>query len=168
MKNSFDLSFELSEESISNLRKNINKVQQELEKSKEYILLALADYTYEQVMKYVPKGHTGQLVESIKKSSILNDMIRVYTDLAYARYVEFGTGITGKSNPHPESSEWGWKYDVNEHGEKGWTYKASDGKFYWTDGQEGQEFMYKAWLDVKEHYLEIARKVLIERGLIKG
>jgi hypothetical protein len=30
-------------------------------------------------------------------------------------YLEFGTGITGKNNPHPEAAQNGWLYAINEH-----------------------------------------------------
>ena len=40
-------------------------------------------------------------------------------------YLEFGTGIIGANKPHPEASKIGWKYDVNNHGEIGWTFRRS-------------------------------------------
>lgn len=38
-------------------------------------------------------------------------------------YLEFGTGIVGQRNPHPEASKYGWLYDINNHGDKGWTFR---------------------------------------------
>lgn len=38
-------------------------------------------------------------------------------------YLEFGTGIVGAKKPHPEASKIGWGYDINSHGEKGWTFR---------------------------------------------
>ena len=89
-------------------------------------------------------------------------MISVYTDLAYAKFVEYGTGVTGTNNPHPLSAEHGWTYQR----ETGWRYVGSDGQSYYTEGLEAHEFMYKAWQDLKKNYIDIARKVLKERGLI--
>lgn len=40
-------------------------------------------------------------------------------------YLEFGTGIIGERNRHPEASKYGWKYDINNHGDKGWTFIRS-------------------------------------------
>jgi hypothetical protein len=94
-------------------------------------------------------------------------MVRVYTDLAYAKYVEFGTGVIGKNNPSPKATEFGWSYDKNDKGEMGWVYKGSDGEYYWTQGQEAHNFMYNAYLDLKENYMDITKQVLRERGLIK-
>lgn len=95
-------------------------------------------------------------------------MVRVYTNLAYAKFVEFGTGVTAKNSSHPSSSEFGWSYDTNDKGEKGWVYRASDGNFYWTQGEEAHQFMYKAFQDLKANYMRIAKQVLVERGIIKG
>jgi hypothetical protein len=92
----------------------------------------------------------------------MDDMISVYTDLAYAKYVEFGTGIVGAQSPHIEAAERGWTYDK----QTGWTYKGSDGKYYYTEGLEPHNFMYNAWLDLKNNYMNIASEVLRERGLI--
>ena len=38
-------------------------------------------------------------------------------------YLEFGTGIVGAKNPHDEATKIGWDYDMNDHGEKGWTFR---------------------------------------------
>lgn len=126
----YSFEFELSHKSIQNLVKNIKNFHKGLENSKKYILEALADYTLSRVRVHIQdsvKSHisTGQLLESIKISPIFNDMVSVYTDLAYAKYVELGTGIVGSKNPHPNSNEYGWSY-----GEKGWVYQTSDGSFF--------------------------------------
>ena len=145
-----------------------------MEISKKYILEALAKYTKERVEHYISEtvGNgtyipTNKLLESISVSKIVGDMVRVYTDLAYAKFVEFGTGVTAKRNPHPKSSEFGWAYDKNEHGDDGWVYKGSDGNYYWTTGEEAHQFMYMAWIDLNQHYMDITRQVLKERGIIK-
>lgn len=39
-----------------------------------------------------------------------------------AVYIEFGTGIVGKTQSHKEAEEAGYQYDVNGHGEKGWRF----------------------------------------------
>lgn len=174
MAKKFSFGFELSHQSVQNLIEELKNYQKELKKVKEPILNALADYTYERVMVYLTASigqgsyvPTQDLEQSIKKSPIFQDMIRVYSDSAYAKYVEFGTGVTGRKTSHPKTSEFGWTYDSKEHGDKGWVYQASDGNFYRTTGQDAHQFMYKAWLDLQENYMEIVKKVLKERGLIK-
>ena len=73
----------------------------------------------------------------------------VIADCPYAIYVEYGTGIIGESEPHPEAAG-NWDYDVNGHGIKGWVYKSDkDGKFHWTQGYVSRPFMYNTlrWLE---------------------
>ena len=170
----YSFEFVLSHQSMQNFIKELKDYQKELEKSKKYILEALAEYTQERVKHYISESvgnggypTTDKLLDSIEISGITGDMIRVYTELAYAKFVEFGTGVTAKNNPHPYSSNFGWSYDINERGEKGWVYKSSDGNFYWTQGEEAHQFMYRAWMDLKANYMIITKQVLRERGIIK-
>ena len=65
---------------------------------------------------------------------------RVYTNLEYAAYVEFGTGITGNGT---------YPYQVKglslEYRDKGWAYFDEDaGEWIYTKGQEAQPYMYPA------------------------
>lgn len=39
-----------------------------------------------------------------------------------AVYIEFGTGIVGSNDAHEMASESGYKYDVKNHGQKGWRF----------------------------------------------
>ena len=82
----------------------------------------------------------------------------VYTDCPWAKYVEFGTGITGSQNPHQNASVSGWKYDVNEHGESGWFYYR-DGEWHWTKGMPSRPFMYETDLKLILEISKIAKDV---------
>lgn len=74
-------------------------------------------------------------------------------------YKEFGTGIVGSNNPHMAEylAEVGWKYDVNEHGEKGWVYPKEDGTYAWTKGIPAQKKFYKAMRRMEKALPEIAK-----------
>ena len=87
--------------------------------------------------------YTGQLEESITGFFDEETGLGIIrTDCPYAIYVEFGTGVVGERNPHPEPIE-GWQYDVNEHGDKGWWYfNERDQKWHWTKGMASRPFMY--------------------------
>ena len=174
MAKHYDFEFVLSEASVQKLVSELKKYQNDIKKAKDVILESLAEETYRQVRAnieattgnngYIP---TGQLLDSIVKSPIMNDMISVYTNLAYAKFVEYGTGIVGSQDSHPTATDAGWQYDSNGHGVMGWRYQGSDGTVYWTQGLEAHSFMYNAWLYLKENYMDIARRVLRERGIIK-
>lgn len=73
-------------------------------------------------------------------------------------YREFGTGIVGSNNPHISEilAQIGWKYDVNNHGEKGWIYPKEDGTFGWTKGIAAQKKFYNAMKNMEESFKTIA------------
>lgn len=75
---------------------------------------------------------------------------RVYTNLEYAPYVEFGTGVTGNGT-YPYQIE-----GLNlEYKDKGWAYYDEDkGEWIYTKGQEAQPYMYPA---LKENEKTIKR-----------
>lgn len=165
--------FELSHDSIGMLIKNLKSYKKSLESIDKYILEELAKYTHERVVYYIATSvgdnypPTDELINSIQISEYLANSIRVYTENVYAYYVEYGTGVIGAENAHPKSSEAGWTYDKNGHGEEGWVYKVGDNEYYWTQGEEAHQFMYRAFEDLKEHSEEIIIKVLKSRGIIK-
>ena len=74
-------------------------------------------------------------------------------------YQEFGTGVVGKNDPHTVEylEKSGWKYDVNEHGEKGWIY-FKDGQYHWTKGIPAKKKFYNASKRMEDKFEEIAKE----------
>lgn len=85
----------------------------------------------------------GQLAGSIHMQVKATDNAvegRVYTNVEYAAYVEFGTGIKGNGT---------YPYQVEglslEYRDKGWAYFDEDkDEWIYTKGQEAQPYMYPA------------------------
>lgn len=67
----------------------------------------------------------------------------VHSTAPHSMFCEFGTGIVGAENPHPNITIPGWQYDTNEHGEKGWWYEGDDGEWHWTKGMPSRPYMYE-------------------------
>lgn len=158
---------ELSEESFNKLAQKISDIPAKLGKVKIKILKRLAQYATDRIIYYIStttNEYTGDLVNSITTSEIFNDTIEIYTENAYAMYVEYGTGIVGSQNPHPLLD--GWKYDVNEHGDKGWYYQDVNGEWHWTKGEKSHQFMYKAFQDLEANYIQIAEQIFYEEDLL--
>ena len=64
--------------------------------------------------------------------------------LSLAKIVEYGIGYTGWINPLPLPVD--WKYDVNNHGFKGWYYEDNNGQVHWTNGFAGRGvFLKLSW-----------------------
>ena len=93
---------------------------------------------------------TGELEQSIQGLFFPSERCGfVIADCPYAIYVEYGTGIIGRDEPHPEA-EGKWDYDVKQHDILGWIYRSDkDGKFHWTQGYVSRPFMYNTlrWLE---------------------
>ena len=93
-----------------------------------------------------------------------------YGQGSYAVYVEYGTGIIGKHNPHPEAN--GYQYDVNKHGMKGWyypsergSYKPQDGngiRLAWTRGMAARPFMYNTMLELQAEVEREGGRIIAE------
>lgn len=85
-------------------------------------------------------------------------------------YVEYGTGMVGSENSHPDAVAAGWRYDVNSHGDLGWWYpttandtnptkkESSSGFVAWTQGVKSRPFMYETYLWAYENFNDIITK----------
>lgn len=84
---------------------------------------------------------TGNLAGSIHPKVINNGesiIGKVYTNLIYAPFVEFGTGIKGNGSYPNENISLSYR-------NTGWVYTPDGGSsFYYTEGQIAQPFMYPA------------------------
>lgn len=98
-----------------------------------------------------------EIIPAENKGGVISGGIRTTDEKD--TYKEFGTGIVGSSNPHP-NLESGWIYDVNKHGEKGWVYPKSDGSFGWTKGIQAQKKFYEAFKRMEDSLPTIAKEEL--------
>lgn len=62
----------------------------------------------------------------------------VYTNMEYAPYVEFGTGIKGQGTYYPVEGL------TLEYRQTPWPIKMPDGRTIWVSGQVAQPYMYPA------------------------
>lgn len=102
--------------------------------------------------------------------------IKLYLYGESLEYVEFGTGIIGKRNPHPQSTP--SNYDKNGHGEDGWWYPSEYGKkgkrkyqaksgdwLAWTQGMEPRPFLYETYLYLRRKAVQVQEKHYKKRGI---
>lgn len=113
---------------------------------------------------------TGNLLSSIVGESGGNYGF-VKCKCGYAVYVEFGTGVVGKENPHPDIAILGERspsykgktytsYDSQGHGELGWFYPDKDGKFHWTKGMPSRPFMYNTAQQLRQIVIPTVRGLI--------
>lgn len=153
---------ELSKKSLEEAKKFLNKYQEAYSKGIDNAVKYATEMMYNKVLEYCYangiSNHTSQIQwqydDNAKSGRVwTNDMVIIFN--------EMGTGIVGSSNPHPnpDGPFKSWKYDVNEHGEKGWKYPKEDGTYGWTRGLPSRHMFYSAFQDIKN---EIGNIVDIE------
>lgn len=152
----------LSKKSLEEAKKFLNKYQEAYSKGIDNAVKYATEMMYNKVLEYCYangiSNHTSQIQwqydDNAKSGRVwTNDMVIIFN--------EMGTGIVGSNNPHPnpDGPFKSWKYDVNEHGEKGWKYPKEDGTYGWTKGLPSRHMFYSAFQDIKS---EIGNIVDIE------
>ena len=103
---------------------------------------------------------TGKLMNSIKGYySPTHRVGIIQAGSLYAVFVEFGTGVVGAGQPHPDLPA-SWTYDVNGHGDSGWWYYDEvTGTLGWTKGFVSRPFMYNTARDLEKNCAKIVREV---------
>jgi HK97 gp10 family phage protein len=136
---------------IKNLERLLERFDN-MAKTDVYGAMAKATNIVHAQAKLLAPRDTGQLAESIHQEVRHNGAKtegRVYTNLEYAPYVEFGTGIKGDGT-YPYNIE-----GLNlTYRSSPWVYRNEDGEYIYTTGQVAQPYMYPA---LKRHEKEIAK-----------
>jgi hypothetical protein len=152
----------LNPKDIGRVIKDIEKYKRELTEKVNLLIGELTDYGVEVAKAQVRElgaWYTGELESSIEgyfSPSVGVGIIKA--GAPYAVYVEFGTGIVGKNQPHPSPDD--WRYDINEHGESGWWYfNDYTGHPQWTKGMPSRPFMYNTARELENACERIAREV---------
>ena len=162
----------LSESSVEELISQISEYKDKLNNNLDTAIDILLDEGLQIARRnLLSEGafYSGQLMESLAIEKGKNQG-SIYTDLDYAKFVEYGTGVVGGKNPHPQAPQ-GWIYDKNNHGEKGWYYPTSDpnlivwtapdGTTYgWTKGIEHRPFMYDTARELDMMKYDILKEVM--------
>ncbi len=156
--------FKLSEDSISKAIRELERYKGELKNKVHLLIERLTDYGVEVAKAQVRElgaVYTGELEESITGYYSPSTQVGIIkTDVPYAVYVEFGTGVVGKGSSHPAADLEGWIYDINNHGEAGWLYfNDRDQKWHWTKGMGSRPFMYNTVQILEMECMRIAKEV---------
>lgn len=154
----------LSTKSINAAIREVERFKQDVIRKARLLVEKLTDYGVEIAkinvieMGAVFSGELASSIEGYYSPALGAGFIRA--NAQYACFVEFGTGVIGKGNPHPTPQ--GWKYDVNEHGNKGWFY-FKDGQWHWTKGMESRPFMYETAKELERIVANVALEVKYAR-----
>lgn len=136
--------FTLSDKSLTELERYLQELQEQAGKADRAIARKAAEEAAQVARSNAPVD-SGELRESIHVEET-DDGYAVVAEAPHAAFVEFGTGITGRSAGYPTSEDAaaarsaGYSHDAMGHGEAGWTY-YKDGSYHHTTGQVGRGFM---------------------------
>ena len=156
------ISFGLNTKDINRAIREIDKYRKELIRKCNELIQQLTDYGTEfakfEILR-LGAFDTGELADSIHGFFDPESRVGfVRADCWYAIYVEYGTGVVGADNPHPEPT--GWYYDVHHHGNNGWVYfNEREGKAMRTKGQPSSPFMYNTFRELQQKARDMASTV---------
>lgn len=108
----------------------------------------------EDAKRRCPIGRTGQLKNSIHyrlTNEGFERAVVVGSNLEYAPYVEYGTGIHAMNNDGRQTP---WVY-----------YSEEDDRFYWTEGQEPQPYLNPAFEENTERIKQAVANIIM-KGII--
>jgi hypothetical protein len=164
------IKFSLSPESINNALDQLEVYKEQFE-AKKHMMMEVIVARGVQIVKeelealvYSQEGQeyrTNALLESIQgEYDPQTNTGRIWTDNYYAPFVEFGTGIIGANQSHPEWDRYGWNYDVNSHGITGWVYlNDRTGRLQHTLGYRSRPFMYNSRKRLESEIPKIVKEV---------
>ena len=149
MKTTARIKIELSKQSLERAEKLIKEFANEYEQGIKDAIRTATEAMYEKVLEYCHDSEIYNHIDAIHwEYDEETNVGRVWTNDWVLLFNEYGTGIVGSQNPHPNAN--GWKYDMNEHGERGWYYPKGDGTYGWTKGLPSKHMFYDAFEDIKD------------------
>ncbi len=155
-------SMKLNEQSINQLLEDLKAYRSKVKKAPEQIVHQLTEQGVslaQQNAAYMDIYDSGELVNGIVSEYKSKTSGVVASTAEHSAFCEFGTGVVGAGQPHPEPAP-GWQYDVNEHGEEGWWYYDENGKKWWTKGMPSRPYMYDTARMMRQQIVPVAKEVL--------
>lgn len=156
------IKLKLNDASIAQAIKEVKAYQKKVERLADNLTHALTEQGVSLAQlnaSYMNIYDTGELMRGIE-SQYKGKVGFVVSTATHSIFCEFGTGIVGAENPHPEVAIAGWRYDVNNHGELGWWYIGKDGQAHWTKGMPSRPFMYDTVQMLRQMVVPMAKEAI--------
>ena len=110
----------LSTQSMAQAVKEIEKLKGAIERARIDFIKLSVDWLLKRASDNIAVNYPDFVNDF--RTAITGNLGILETTEEQMTYIEFGTGIVGKSSPHELADENDYQYDVNAHGEKGWTF----------------------------------------------
>ena len=131
----------LSTKSVHQARLELERIRNNIPAAMDNARLELAQMGRDRAEMFLATSDGTSTLMGSMKVSHGGSYTSLYTDIPWAVYIEYGTGIVGEQSPHPAPETANWIYDINSHGEAGWFYWIRSG-VHWTKGQIASAFLY--------------------------
>jgi len=159
---------DLSVSSLDELLRNVKSYQAKVNAAPERIVSELARIATNSISETI-SGITdsdGNATGSVG-SNISGNTAMVFNEGDQVGYIEFGTGVTGAAEPHPQARKSGWSYDkgskifTTKSGKRMWRYYDTlKGHWRITSGLPAQKQVYKAALKMRDNIVQVAKEAL--------
>ena len=163
--------FDIFKDNPKKLEKYIRQQQAKLKEYEQRMASKSSEHLNELVLKNVdnmqnvstgsPLSEVIISMNEIKSNNVIERIgvthYKIKNHSEEATYAEFGTGVIGEGTPYP-NNDFGWEYDVNEHGEKGWRYIGVDGSLVHTLGYPAFATYYISFNELKDDLDDIAKR----------
>lgn len=129
------LEIALNKQSIKNAIKQLNAIKKTVPKMQQEFLVEVAHWITDRANDYITNSDLGSLVKDQIRSGwsyepIANG-VKVVNRAEKAVYVEFGVGVVGQSQAHPNATAEGYEYNMDSPS------KTEDGTWYfWANSNE--------------------------------
>jgi hypothetical protein len=147
------IAIELNTKSINEARKYLLNLKKQIPKMQQEFIEQLALWITDKADFYIDNSDIGSLVKSQIKGSWkyekFTNGIKVVNKSDKSVYVEFGVGIEGQSDPHPNANNEGYEYNLHsEHKYAGKYHDENTWRFikHSSDEIDLPEGSYETWI----------------------
>lgn len=106
----------LNKQSIKNAIKQLNSIKKTITTMQQEFLVAVAHWVTNKANEYIDRSDIGSLVKDEIKGGWEYEPteigVKIVNRTQKAVFVEFGVGIVGKSQSHPNATQEGYEYNV--------------------------------------------------------
>ena len=125
----------LNKQSIKNAIKQLNAIKKLVPTMQQEFLIQVAHWVTEKANNYINLSDIGSLVKDQIKSGWeyeqTSNGVKIINRTEKAVFVEFGVGIVGQTQSHPNASSEGYEYNMES------PYKSADGSWsFWLNSNE--------------------------------
>ena len=133
------IEFDLSPNSLVKAKKKLVALKKDLNNINDIFLHRSMDFLCDRIQKNIEEttGNgtyqvTGTLLNEFGPDKVIYEgktLATLISHCGYSAFVEYGTGVVGAGDPHPNAGSDGWQYDATDMVKKAGTTWTKKGNF---------------------------------------